>query len=62
MARIVVSVAGLMAALPVTAGELKPEQAWRFVAGKQFAYNCFDGTAGIGRWRVRGTVQVQRTA
>jgi hypothetical protein len=51
-----------MAALPVTAGELKPEQAWRFVAGKQFAYNCFDGTAGIGRWRVRGTVQVQRTA
>jgi hypothetical protein len=62
-ARIIVSVAGLMAAPPVTAGELKPDAALRFVAGKPFAYNCFDGTAGVGRisadGSVAGTLQMQ---
>jgi hypothetical protein len=45
-----------MAALPVTAVELKPEEARRFVAGKLFAYNCFNGTAGVGRISVDGSV------
>jgi hypothetical protein len=52
----IVSVAGLLAALPVTAGELKPEEARRFVAGKLFAYNCFDGTTGVGRISADGSV------
>jgi hypothetical protein len=31
------------------AEDLSPEQARAFVAGKLFAYNCFDGTTGLGR-------------
>src|SRR5438552_16391023 len=31
------------------AEELGPEQARAFVVGKLFAYNCFEGTAGVGR-------------
>jgi hypothetical protein len=40
---------GLVASLSVTAGELKPEEARRFVIGKIFAFNCFEGTRGAGR-------------
>jgi hypothetical protein len=62
-ARIVVLVAGLLAALPAAAGELTPEQARRFVAGKLFAYSCFDGTNGAGRifadGSVAGTIRLQ---
>ena len=61
LARIAVLLAGLAAALPVTAGELKPEEARRFIAGKLFSYTCFDGTRGAGRiyadGAVTGTVQ-----
>ena len=43
------------------AGELKPEEAKRFVANKLFSYTCFDGTSGAGRilsdGSVVGTVQ-----
>jgi len=31
------------------AEELTPQQARAFIAGKLFAYNCFDGTSGVGR-------------
>jgi hypothetical protein len=31
------------------AEDLTPQQARAFVAGKLFAYNCFDGTSGVGR-------------
>ena len=55
-ARAIVTVASLIAALPVTAGELKPEEARRFITGKLFAYNCFDGTVGIGRISADGSV------
>jgi len=67
-ARMAVIVAGVLATLPAFAGsaaanELKPEEAKRFVAGKLFAYSCFDGTAGAGRifpdGSVAGTVRMQ---
>jgi hypothetical protein len=51
--------------LPAAAGELKPEEARHFVAGKLFSYTCFEGTAGIGRifadGSVLGTIRVGGT-
>src|SRR5215510_7191296 len=62
-ARIAVIVAGILATLPAVAGEMKPEEARRFVVGKLFAYTCFDGTTGAGRifsdGSVAGTIRVQ---
>ena len=67
-ARIAMIVAGVLATLPalpgpVVAQEMKPEEARRFVAGKLFAYSCFDGTAGAGRifadGSVAGTIRMQ---
>jgi hypothetical protein len=67
-ARIAAIVAGILATLPAvagpaTAGEMRPEEAQRFVAGKLFAYSCFDGTAGAGRifpdGSVAGTIRMQ---
>jgi len=34
---------------PVLAGQMNAEEARRFVAGKVFAFTCFDGTRGAGR-------------
>jgi hypothetical protein len=34
---------------PALAGMMNAEEARRFVAGKVFAFNCFDGTRGTGR-------------
>jgi hypothetical protein len=48
--------ATLAFALPAAAGELKPEEAKRFVAGKLFSYSCFDGTTGMGRIQADGAV------
>jgi hypothetical protein len=59
LARIAVLLAGLAAALPALpamAGELKPEEARRFIAGKLFSYTCFDGTRGAGRIYADGSV------
>ncbi len=47
--RIAVILIGLAASGPAASGELKPEEAKRFVAGKLFAFNCFEGTRGAGR-------------
>jgi len=62
-ARIAVIVAGVLATLPAAAGEMKPEDARRFVAGKLFAYSCFDGTSGAGRifadGSVAGTIRIK---
>jgi len=62
-ARIALIVAGVLATLPAMAGEMRPEEARRFVAGKLFAYSCFDGTNGAGRifadGSVAGTIQMQ---
>lgn len=38
------------------AGQLHPQEAKRFVAGKLFSYTCFDGTSGIGRIHADGSV------
>ncbi len=43
-------------AAAAAAEELAPEQARAFVVGKLFSYNCFDGTAGIGRVFADGSV------
>jgi hypothetical protein len=54
---------GVLGAMPARAGELRPEEAKRFVAGKMFAYTCFEGTKGVGRiladGSVNGTIQVR---
>jgi hypothetical protein len=56
----------LAAALPAVAGELNPEEARRFVVGKVFSFNCFEGTSGAGRifndGSVAGVIRLQRAA
>ena len=62
LARIGILLAGLVVAIPAAAQEMNAEQARRFVVGKVFAYNCFDGTKGAGRifadGSVAGTIQM----
>jgi len=36
-------------AMPALAGMMSAEEARKFVIGKVFAFNCFDGTRGAGR-------------
>jgi hypothetical protein len=54
--RAVIALAGLMAALPAQAREMRAEEARRFVVGKLFSYTCFDGTTGAGRVYADGSV------
>lgn len=59
--RCIVVVAGVLTAwsqalMPAWSGELKPEEAKKFVAGKYFSYTCFDGTIGSGRINADGSV------
>ena len=54
--RVAAAVAGLGFASPALALELTPDQARHFVAGKLFAYSCFDGTTGLGRIHGDGSV------
>jgi hypothetical protein len=54
--RVAVLCAGVLGAGAAFAEELGPEQARAFVAGKLFAYNCFDGTVGVGRILDDGSV------
>jgi hypothetical protein len=51
-----VVVLGLMASAPAFSEEMKPEEARRFIAGKLFAFNCFDGSRGAGRIFADGSV------
>ena len=44
------------AAAPVLAETLNAEEAKRFVAGKLFSFNCFEGTKGNGRIMADGSV------
>ena len=59
--RLAVVVLMLLAAGSAQAEVLSPEAARRFVAGKLFAFNCFDGSRGAGRiygdGSVIGTIQ-----
>jgi hypothetical protein len=54
--RSILTVATLAAAAPAVAGELRPEEAKHFIAGKHFAYTCFEGTTGAGRINADGSV------
>ena len=62
-ARIVIVVAGLLAAGSAAAEQLNADAARRFVVGKLFAFNCFEGTRGAGRiygdGSVAGTIQMR---
>jgi hypothetical protein len=63
IARFAIVVVTLLAAVTAQAEVLGPEAARRFVAGKLFAFNCFDGSRGAGRiygdGSVIGTLQVR---
>lgn len=50
LARIVLGAVTAAATLaPAIAGSMNADEARRFVAGKVFAFTCFDGTRGAGR-------------
>src|SRR5258708_33802902 len=49
IARVAIVVVSLLAAVSARAEILSPEAARRFVNGKLFAFNCFDGSGGAGR-------------
>src|ERR1700751_3547273 len=64
IARFAIVIATLLVAVGAARAEiLTPEAARRFVAGKLFAFNCFDGSRGAGRiygdGSVVGTIQFQ---
>ena len=49
LVRIAVALSAVVFAVPALAEPLSAEAARRFVAGKQFAFTCFEGTVGSGR-------------
>src|SRR3954462_12656965 len=61
MLRFAILLAGLGAALPAAAEEMRAQEARLFVVGKTFDFNCFEGTTGAGRvypdGSVAGTIQ-----
>jgi hypothetical protein len=61
--RVALVALALVASAPAFSEPLKPEEARRFVSGKLFAFNCFEGTRGAGRiyadGSVAGSVQFQ---
>jgi hypothetical protein len=63
VARLAVVLVALLASGSARAETLSAEAARRFVAGKLFAFNCFDGSRGAGRiyadGSVIGTIQLQ---
>jgi hypothetical protein len=54
--RMAIVVLGLVASAPAFSEELKPEEARKFISGKLFAFNCFEGTRGAGRIFADGSV------
>jgi hypothetical protein len=56
LVRFAVVLATLLAAWPAGAGEMKSEEARRFVAGKLYSFRCFEGSAGAGRVLHDGSV------
>ena len=48
--------AGVLAAWPAPAGEMRTDEAKRFIAGKLYSFRCFEGTAGAGRIHQDGSV------
>jgi len=56
LARTAIVVVNVAYALPAVAAEMNAEEAKRFVSGRLFAYNCFEGTNGAGRIYPDGSV------
>ncbi len=56
LARLALVMTSLIAASPAFAEPLNADAARRFVVGKLFAFNCFDGTRGAGRVYGDGSV------
>ena len=56
MLRSTILVAGLLASSSAFAGEMKAEDARKFVVGKLFSFTCFEGTRGAGRVFADGSV------
>ena len=54
--RAAVVLVGLVCAFPAKSEEMRAPEARRFVAGKHFAYSCFEGTTGHGRIYADGSV------
>ena len=48
--------AGVLATWPAGAGEMRTDEAKRFIAGKLYSFRCFEGTAGAGRIQHDGSV------
>jgi hypothetical protein len=48
--------ASAAAAWPAAAGEMRTDEAKRFIAGKLYSFRCFEGTAGAGRIHHDGSV------
>jgi hypothetical protein len=49
-------VCAMVSAIPAKAEEMRATDARRFIAGKHFSYNCFEGTSGNGRIYADGSV------
>ena len=54
--RAAIVVVGLVCAFPAKSEEMRAADARRFIAGKHFAYSCFEGTSGNGRIYADGSV------
>src|SRR3954465_12114416 len=54
--RAAVALTGVLAVAPAFAEPMNAETARRFVAGKLFAFNCFEGSTGTGRIFNNGSV------
>jgi hypothetical protein len=50
------SAAGVLAASTAPAGDMRTDEAKRFIAGKLYSFHCFEGTAGTGRIQHDGSV------
>ena len=65
LARFAIVIASLLAVSPASAQSMTADAAQRFVIGKLFAFNCFDGSRGAGRiygdGSVIGTIQFRGT-
>jgi hypothetical protein len=55
-AMLAASAAGVLAASTAPAGEMRTDEAKRFIAGKLYSFRCFEGTAGAGRIQQDGSV------
>lgn len=56
MGFVLVAAATFLVSVPVKAQTLNAEEARKFVAGKFFSFNCFEGTRGAGRIQHDGSV------